>query len=124
VIGSSSVKQPPRFSALKCLSTGPLGVVKTLSQELAPEGITVNMVSPGRIDTDRVRTLDENRARQQSVSYEQFREQYEQTIPARRYGTPTNSGLWWRIWPARTPDTSPVRASWWMAEWYRRCKAR
>jgi len=93
VIGSSSVKQPiPGLVLSNAFRPALLGVVKTLSQELAPEGITVNMVSPGRIDTDRVRTLDENRAREQSVSYEQFREQYEQTIPARRYGAPDELG--------------------------------
>ena len=93
VIGSSSVKQPiPGLVLSNAFRPALLGVVKTLSQELAPEGITVNMVSPGRIDTDRVRTLDENRAREQSVSYEQVRSQSEQTIPARRYGDPSELG--------------------------------
>ena len=92
-IGSSSVKQPiPGLVLSNAFRPALLGVVKTLSQELAPEGITVNMVSPGRIDTDRVRTLDENRAREQSVSYEQIRSQSEQTIPARRYGAPGELG--------------------------------
>ena len=42
------------------LERGPPGVVgwlKTLSRELGPDGITVNTIAPGRIDTERLRAL-------------------------------------------------------------------
>jgi 3-oxoacyl-[acyl-carrier protein] reductase len=65
-----------------------LGVVKTLAQEVAARGITVNMVSPGRIETDRVRALDEVRARAEGVPVEQVRLKAAQSIPAGRYGQP------------------------------------
>ncbi len=93
VIGSSSVKQPIANLALSnAFRPALLGVVKTLAQEVAPDDITVNMVSPGRIDTDRVRSLDENRARAQGLPYEEIRARAEQSIPARRYGTPEDLG--------------------------------
>lgn len=93
VVGSSSVKQPIENLVLSNAFRPALaGVVKTLSQEVAAEGITVNMVCPGRVDTERVRSLDANRAKGRGVSYEQFRAASEQRIPARRYGTPEEVG--------------------------------
>ena len=59
--------------------------MQTVSQETAREGITINMVSPGRIDTDRVRALDENRAKAQGVSYAEFLAAVEASIPAGHY---------------------------------------
>ena len=38
------------------------GLVKTLAEELGPKGITVNLIAPGKIDTARVRWLDDKRA--------------------------------------------------------------
>jgi 3-oxoacyl-[acyl-carrier protein] reductase len=60
---------------------------KTLSNELAAQGIRVNHLLPGRIDTDRVRQLDEARSRQAGVTVEEQRIRTEKTIPLGRYGT-------------------------------------
>ena len=93
VIGSSSVKQPIEGLVLSnTFRPALVGAMKTLSQEVAREGITVNMVSPGRVDTDRVRTLDTARAQARNMPYEDFRREYEQTIPAGRYGRPEEVG--------------------------------
>jgi 3-oxoacyl-[acyl-carrier protein] reductase len=93
VIGSSSVKQPiPGLVVSNAFRPALLGVVKTLAQEVAATGITVNMVSPGRIDTDRVHMLDEARAKAQGISYDQSRAESERSIPARRYGSPAEIG--------------------------------
>lgn len=93
VIGSSSVKQPiPDLGVSNAFRPAVLGAVKTLAQEVAGMGITVNMVSPGRIDTDRVRMLDETRAKAQGVDYAQARAASERGIPAQRYGTPAEIG--------------------------------
>jgi 3-oxoacyl-[acyl-carrier protein] reductase len=61
-------------------------LVKSLAVELAPEGITVNMVSPGRIETDRVRYLDGVRAEKTGQSYEDVRQASQSDIPMGRYG--------------------------------------
>jgi 3-oxoacyl-[acyl-carrier protein] reductase len=93
VLGSSSVRMPlPNLALSNVLRPGLVGAVKTLAVELAKDGITVNMVSPGRVDTDRVRTLDEQRAKREGVTYEEARSRSEQTIPMGRYGVPADVG--------------------------------
>lgn len=93
IVGSSSVKQPIEGLALSnAFRPALVGAMKTLSQEVARQGITVNIVSPGRVDTDRVRSLDHSRAEASKVSYEEFRRNYEQSIPAGRYGEPREVG--------------------------------
>ena len=64
------------------------GWSKTLAAEVAAQGITVNMVLPGRIDTDRVGSLDAAAAKRTGRTPEEARAVSEATIPAGRYGTP------------------------------------
>lgn len=93
VIGSSSVKQPIEGLVLSnAFRPALVGTMKTVSQEVARDGITVNIVSPGRVDTDRVHSLDTARARARNIPYEDFRREYEQSIPAGRYGRPEEVG--------------------------------
>lgn len=93
VIGSSSVKQPiENLVVSNAFRPALLGVVKTLAREVAADGITVNIVSPGRIDTDRVRSLDERRAAAAGVSYDEIRARSEGAIPVGRYGEPNELG--------------------------------
>ena len=93
VIGSSSVKQPIDNLVLSnVFRPALLGMIKTVAREVAQDGITANIVSPGRIDTDRVRTLDEHRAKAQGTSYEEVRQSSERSIPAQRYGKPEDVG--------------------------------
>jgi 3-oxoacyl-[acyl-carrier protein] reductase len=55
-VASTSVRQPIRGLILSnSLRAGVVGLAKTLSDELAPDQITVNTVLPGRILTDRLR---------------------------------------------------------------------
>ena len=57
-IQSSSVKEPIANLALSnAIRPGVVGWLKTLSRELGPDGITVNTIAPGRIDTERLRAL-------------------------------------------------------------------
>ncbi|HEX6508518.1 MAG TPA: SDR family oxidoreductase [Chloroflexota bacterium] len=93
IIGSSSVKQPiPGLVLSNAFRPALVGTMKTLSQEVAPDGITVNMVSPGRVDTDRIRQLAEGRAKARGISFEEARREDEQSIPAGRYGRPEEVG--------------------------------
>lgn len=88
-IGSSGVLQP---IANLALSNGVRAAVsgwsKTLAAEVARHGITVNMILPGRIDTDRVRELDAGKAEKTSKTIEAVQEASRAEIPAGRYGTP------------------------------------
>jgi 3-oxoacyl-[acyl-carrier protein] reductase len=93
VLGSSSVRMPlPNLALSNVFRPGLVGAVKTLAVELAGDGITVNMVSPGRVDTDRVRSLDEGRAKREGTSYEEARSRSEHAIPMGRYGRPAEVG--------------------------------
>lgn len=88
-LASSSVRQPIVDLVLSnTIRLGLHGLVKTLADELAPYGILVNTVGPGRIETDRVRSIDEGRAKKVGVTAEEQRRQVEQTIPLGRYGEP------------------------------------
>ncbi len=93
LIGSSSIRQPISELVLSNAFRPALaGVVKTLAGEVAADGITVNMIAPGRVDTERVRELDERRAKNAGVPVEEFRRSFERTIPAGRYGDPAEVG--------------------------------
>ncbi|MGH3315675.1 MAG: SDR family oxidoreductase [Nocardioidaceae bacterium] len=88
-VGSSGVQQPIERLALSNIGrAGLAGYLKTLAGEVAADGVTVNMVLPGRIDTDRVGVLDSNVAQRMGITPEQARAQSEATIPAGRYGSP------------------------------------
>ncbi|MGI9155856.1 MAG: SDR family oxidoreductase [Marmoricola sp.] len=85
---SSSVRAPIGGLAISNgLRPGLAMVAKTLADELGPRGIRVNGLLPGRIDTERVRELDERSADPQAT-----REKSARTIPLGRYGQPEEFG--------------------------------
>lgn len=88
-IGSSGVEQPIAGLAL---SNGVRGAIngwsKTLAAEVARDGVTVNMLLPGRIDTDRVRELDAGKASRTGASVDAVQEASRREIPVGRYGRP------------------------------------
>lgn len=88
-IGSSGVAQPIANLALSNgVRAAVAGWSKTLAGEVARHGITVNMILPGRIDTDRVRELDGLKADKTGASVEAVQEASRNEIPAGRYGRP------------------------------------
>lgn len=68
--------------------TGVVGLSKTLAAELGKDGILVNVVGPGRIQTDRLEQLDTMRAGKIGSTLEQVRAEACKTIPLGRYGRP------------------------------------
>ena len=55
-IESTSVREPIANLALSnAVRPGVVGWLKTLATELGPDGVTVNTIAPGRIDTERVK---------------------------------------------------------------------
>lgn len=86
-IGSSGVHEPiPDLVVSNVLRAGLRAYLKTLASEAAPRGVTVNMVTPGRIDTDRVRTLDAAKAAAESIDVDAVTARSRASIPAGRYG--------------------------------------
>jgi 3-oxoacyl-[acyl-carrier protein] reductase len=89
VTTSSSVKEPiPNLGLSTVLRASVSALAKTLALELAPSGIRVNQIVPGRIDTDRVRQLDEINGQKQGVTAEQAKARSITAIPMGRYGQP------------------------------------
>lgn len=85
---SSSVKQPIAGLAVSNgLRPGLAMLAKTLADELGGRNIRVNALLPGRIDTDRVRELDQSAGRSATARRDQ-----ESGIPLRRYGQPEEFG--------------------------------
>jgi 3-oxoacyl-[acyl-carrier protein] reductase len=67
---------------------GVIALTKSLAIELGPRNVLVNAVAAGRIDTDRVASLDRLRATRAGVTAPEVRQQAEAGIPLRRYGRP------------------------------------
>ena len=86
-IASSGVVQPiPNLVISNALRSSIVGWSKTLATEVAKDGITVNLVLPGRIQTDRVEELDAANAKAQGKSTDDIAAAARATIPAGRYG--------------------------------------
>ena len=86
---SSGIVAPiPNLGLSNTLRSSLAGWSKTLAREVARDGVTVNVIVPGRIATARVRFLDENRARREGRSLDDVVAENEAAIPMGRYGTP------------------------------------
>jgi 3-oxoacyl-[acyl-carrier protein] reductase len=84
---SASVKEPlPNLGLSTVLRASVSALAKTLALELASSRIRVNQIVPGRIDTDRVRQLDEIAAGRQGITPDEARQRSMQSIPMGRYG--------------------------------------
>jgi 3-oxoacyl-[acyl-carrier protein] reductase len=88
-IASSSIKQPiPNLVLSNAFRAGVWGIAKTLSQELGPHGICVNLIAPGRIDTERIAELDQANADRTGRPVEDVRKASVASIPFGRLGDP------------------------------------
>lgn len=87
-VTSGSVREPiPRLALSTVMRAGVAGLVKTLADELAGDGIRVNNLVPGRIDTDRVAQLDAVASEKLGISIEEVQRRSLAGIPLGRYGT-------------------------------------
>jgi 3-oxoacyl-[acyl-carrier protein] reductase len=88
---SSSVREPiPGLVTSNVLRPGLVGLLKSLTSEIAP--VRINGIAPGRIDTERVRSLDQGRAEKDGVSVEEIQSRTLSRIPLARYGRPDEIG--------------------------------
>ncbi len=86
---SSGVIAPiPNLGVSNTLRTSLLGWSKTVAQEVGRDGITSNIVLPGRIATQRITFLDEQKAKREGRSVEDVSAQSTASIPVGRYGDP------------------------------------
>ncbi len=86
-ITSSGVVQPiPTLAISNTLRASLVAFSKTLATEVAADGVTVNVVLPGRIGTERVGELDKAAADRAGISVAEASAKSAATIPMRRYG--------------------------------------
>ncbi|MEA3535897.1 SDR family oxidoreductase [Rhizobium sp. CC-YZS058] len=92
-IGSSGIVQPiPNLGLSNGIRGAIAGWSKTLANEVAPHGITVNMIIPGRVATDRLQELDSGKAERTGASLEDVQAASRAEIPVGRYGRPDEFG--------------------------------
>ena len=90
---SSGVVAPiPNLGLSNALRSTLLGWSKTLAREVGRDGITANIILPGRVATDRIRFLDEQKAKRENRSVESVEAESTGSIPAGRYGRPEEYG--------------------------------
>jgi 3-oxoacyl-[acyl-carrier protein] reductase len=90
---SSGVAAPiPNLAISNTLRLSLVGWSKTLAREVAKDGITANIVAPGRIATGRIKFLDEAKAKREGRSVEEVEAENATTIPIGRLGKPEEYG--------------------------------
>lgn len=87
-IVSSGVAQPiPNLAISNALRASLVGWNKTLAAEVAADGVTANVILPGRIATERITELDQISAKREQKTAEEIAIASRASIPAKRYGT-------------------------------------
>ena len=69
-----------------------VGWSKTLAREVGRDGITANIVLPGRVATGRIVFLDEQKAKREGRKVEDVTAESTSSIPVGRYGDPREYG--------------------------------
>ncbi|MDZ7681510.1 MAG: SDR family oxidoreductase [Fodinibius sp.] len=86
-VESQSVKQPiPDLVLSNSFRAGIVGFAKSLAQEIASEGVTVNVLAPGSHDTPAIKRVIKKAADGTDKSMEQVRQEMEASIPVGRFG--------------------------------------
>ena len=86
-LASVAAKQPlPGLILSTTARAGVLGFAKALADEVAPEGITVNVICPGFIATERITELTETRAKQEHRGSQEVMRDLVAAIPLGRMG--------------------------------------
>src|SRR6267142_2150789 len=86
-LASVAAKQPlPGLILSTTARAGVLGFAKALADEVAAEGITVNVVCPGYIATERITELTETRARREQRGLPEVMRELVAGIPLGRMG--------------------------------------
>jgi 3-oxoacyl-[acyl-carrier protein] reductase len=92
-ITSVSVKEPLAGMALSnTFRPAVAGFAKSLAAELASHNVLVHCLMPGSFLTDRNRALGTAIAEKRGIDFEQLVGEWEQTVPVRRMGQPSEFG--------------------------------
>ncbi|MGN8225826.1 SDR family oxidoreductase [Gracilimonas sp. BCB1] len=87
-VESQSIKQPiPSLVLSNSLRAAVAGFAKTLSLEIAEQGITVNLLAPGSHETPAIERVIQKRAEESGKPLEEVKQEMEKSIPVGRMGT-------------------------------------
>jgi 3-oxoacyl-[acyl-carrier protein] reductase len=89
---SGMIAPIPNLGLSNSLRASLAGWSKTLAREVGRDGITANVIVPGRIATRRIAFLDEQKAKNESRSVEEVSAESIAAIPVGRYGDPEEYG--------------------------------
>src|SRR5215471_11185250 len=88
-ITSIAAKQPiDNLILSNTARSGALGFLKSLSNQVASDGITVNTVCPGYHLTERLKTLGASTAKSEGVKVEEIYSRWAEAVPMKRIGSP------------------------------------
>jgi 3-oxoacyl-[acyl-carrier protein] reductase len=108
---SASVKQPIENLVLSnSLRLAVVGMVKTLSLEIAGNGVTANVIGPGSHDTAAIERLYKKKSEQTGLHEDDVRQQAINMIPVKELGSPDDFAQLavWLLSPASRYVTGQV----------------
>jgi len=93
VVGSTGMQHPiPNLALSNTLRASIWAWLKTLSGEVAKDGVTMNVLAPGTILTDRVTSSTTVRAEKEGISFDEALAAAAKEMPAKRLGLPKDYG--------------------------------
>lgn len=88
ILSTSGIVQPiPGLGFSSAVRSVLMNWAKTLAGDVAADGVTVNTLVPGRIQTERVDQIDRGDAKRRGLTQDEVASASQASIPARRYGT-------------------------------------
>jgi len=92
-VNSIAAKQPvDNLMLSNSIRAAVTGFLRTLANEVAPAGVTVNTILPGYTRTERVEQLADANARKEGIDQKEILSRFEREIPMRRLGEPREFG--------------------------------
>lgn len=92
-VSSTVAKEPSPNMVLSATLRAGLGAfTKSIATDLAPHGVTVNVLCPGGVLTDRLKDLVRARSQREGLSYDSLIEQSVSSIPSGRFADPDELG--------------------------------
>jgi 3-oxoacyl-[acyl-carrier protein] reductase len=88
VVSTGAVQPIPVLGISNTLRAGLIAWSKSIAAEIAPDGVTINVLMPGRIATERVRLTDQATAEREKIGVDAVQARSWAQIPMGRYGRP------------------------------------
>lgn len=88
LVSTGAIQPIPVLGISNTLRAGLIAWSKSLAPEVAKDGVTVNVLMPGRIGTDRVHLTDAASAEREGVAVDVIQQRSWSQIPMGRYGKP------------------------------------